>query len=488
MKKSRFLGLFLSVVLVLAMFTVNAAAAKRTLATDSTASITVKSAVENDVLAAYKVVDITYNDTNNTLTYAWNSNFAAYFSGTTPYNAIAYEVKEFSGLTTDSAELKALLSNLPGYIAANSIAPVATQTVTNSGEAVFSDLAIGEYFIKPTSSTSVYQLMLQKLEPTVEDNKYVIDDVEFNAKHKEVNVTKAADKTSVTKNEKVKYTVTVEIPTYAASAKNKAFNIVDTLEDGLTLDTASITVTIDGVAVDAANYTLTSDTNSFTLAVDNAKYEAFWNVNSGKTLTIVYEATLNDNATSAVKTIEKNTATYTYSFYPFTDSSTNSKTAFVDVTTFGIKIDKFKNGEPATKLKGAEFALYRTPVDGETAPTVTIPNSSIQGYLLEKDITTDDNGIAKFDKYEANGTKYTYYLVETKAPSGYNLMTTNKNISFVDSDVDAEGYITVEVPNESGFQLPTTGGSGTVIFTVIGIVLMAGAVIVLAVSRKKARK
>ena len=138
--------------------------------------------------------------------------------------------------------------------------------------------------------------------------------------------------------------------------------------------------------------------------------------------------------------------------------------------------------------KGAKFALYRTPVATDTLPTVTIPNSSIQGYLLEKDITTDDNGIAKFDKYEANGTKYTYYLVETKAPSGYNLMTTNKNISFVDSDVDAEGYITVEVPNESGFQLPTTGGSGTVIFTVIGIVLMAGAVIVLAVSRKKARK
>ena len=67
-------------------------------------------------------------------------------------------------------------------------------------------------------------------------------------------------------------------------------------------------------------------------------------------------------------------------------------------------------------------------------------------------------------------------------------MTENIEISFVDTNVDAEGYFTVEVPNESGFQLPTTGGSGTVIFTVIGIALMAGAVIVLAVSRKKARK
>lgn len=487
MKSKKLATLLLTLVLAIGLLPMSVFAAQRDVAADSTASITIENAVENDELAAYKVVDLTYNAANNTLTYAWNSVFADYFAGTTSYNSTAYTVEQFDALTDDSDELKTLLAGLPKYIANKSIAPVATQTVAENGTATFAGLAMGEYFIRPTSTTSVYQLMLQKVEPTVVDGKYVIDDLTFNAKHKEVTVAKTANKTSVTKNEKVTYTITVDIPTYAEQATDKSFYVADLLPDGLTLDTGSIKVQIEGVDVDTATYTLdtTATANhTFKLSVDTANYAASWAANGGKQLVITYTATFNEDTSTEVNVKETNTVTFNYSFYPYVENSHEKKTATVDVTTFAIKIDKFVEDQEANKLAGAKFDLYRTVYPGETG--VTIPHTSIKGIKLEGDITTDDNGAATFAKYEANGTNYDYYLVETQAPSGYSILDNAVKVNFTYEEVEeTDGTYTVKVPNKSGIQLPITGGTGTVIFTVIGIALMVGAVVLFVVSRKK---
>lgn len=206
-KAKKLATLILTALLVLSILPMNVFAAQRKVTASSTASITINNAVENDVISAYKVVDITYNATENTLSHKWNSDFDDYFAGTTSYNATAYTVEQFDALTDDSADLKTLLAQLPKYIIDKNITPVDTQTVAADKTATFAGLAMGEYFIRPTSTASVYQLMLQKVEPTVAEvdgkQTYVIDDVTFSAKHKEVSVDKAADKTSVTKNEKV---------------------------------------------------------------------------------------------------------------------------------------------------------------------------------------------------------------------------------------------------------------------------------------------
>ena len=485
MKAKKLAALLLTLVLALGLIPMGAMAAQTTVTPTSTASITVNNAVANDVFAAYKVVDIAYNDVTNTLTKEWNSAFAGYFTGTT--------VEAFAALTDDSQVLKNLLAGLPQYIENNHIAPVKTETVTDT-TATFTDLAMGEYFIRPTSTTSVYQLMLQKIEPTVADvggvKTYVIDDVTFNAKHKEVNVTKTADKTSVTKNEKVAYTITVDIPTYLDEATDKTFYVSDLLPDGLTIDTNSIEVKINGAAVDAGAYTLNTtaiaDTFTFKLSVSNEQYTNYWKANAGiKPLVITYTATLNNDNTTAVNEKETNKVTFDYSNYPYVASHV-TKTAKVDVTTFAIKVNKYKEGDAATKLANAEFDLYRTAYAGETG-SVTIPHTDVQGVKLESGVTGAD-GTLTFAKYEANGVKYDYYLVETKAPSGYNLLTEAKKVNFTDAQVEATaGIFTVDVANNSGIQLPVTGGTGTVIFTVIGIALMAGAVVLLVFSRKKAK-
>ena len=497
-KAKKLVTLILTALLVLSILPMNVFAAQREVTASSTASITINNAVKNDVLAAYKVVDITYNAANNTLSYAWNSAFADYFAGNTSYNSTAYTVEQFDALNDDSDGLKTLLAGLPSYIANRTITPVDTQTVAADGTATFADLAMGEYFIRPTSTTSVYQLMLQKVEPTVSGGAYVIDDVTFIAKHQEVSVTKTADKTSVTKNEKVTYTIKVDVPTYASQAVDKSFYVADLLPDGLTIDTDSIKVQIDGTDVNTAAYTLDKTANTttapyytFKLSVDTGKYAARWSANGGKQLVITYTATLNNNDTTAVNVKETNTVTFDYSNYPYVENSHAQKTATVDVTTFAIKIDKYVNGDDSTKLAGAKFDLYRTATTAEVGAglAVTIPHTTIEGILLESGLTTDANGAATFAKYEANGTKYDYYLVETQAPSGYNILDNAVKLNFTDADVaGTAGVYTVKVPNSSGIQLPITGGTGTVIFTIIGIALMVGAVVLFVVSRKKAKE
>lgn len=451
------------------------------------------------MLAAYKLINITYNSTTNTLAYEWSSPaIKDYFeNGTTNGTGIVYDVKKFAELSdnteTNQTALKDLLAGLPKYIVDNTIVAVKTETVDADGNATFADLAMGEYFIRPTSTTSVYQLMLQKVEPTVSGSKYVIDDVTFTAKHKEVTVDKTADKTSVTKNEKVTYTIKVDVPTYASQAVDKSFYVADLLPDGLTIDVGSIKVQIEGVDVAAAAYTLeTTPTAEYTfkLNVSTAQYAANWSANGGKALVITYTATLNDNDTTEVNTKETNKVTFDYSNYPYVANSHKQKTDTVDVTTFAIKIDKYIDGEETNKLAGAKFDLYRTATQAEVNAglAVIIPHTAVNGIKLEWDLVTDDDGVATFEKYEANGTNYDYYLVETQAPSGYNLLDNAVKVNFTDTDVAATaGVYTVEVPNSSGIKLPITGGTGTVIFTVVGIALMVGAVVLFVISRKKAK-
>ena len=417
MKSKKLVTLLLTLVLAIGLLPMSVFAAPIDVVPGSTASITIENAVKDDVLAAYKLINITYNSTTNTLAYEWSSPaIKDYFeNGTTNGTGIVYDVKKFAELSdnteTNQTALKDLLAGLPKYIVDNTIVAVKTETVDADGNATFADLAMGEYFIRPTSTTSVYQLMLQKVEPTVSGSKYVIDDVTFTAKHKEVTVDKTADKTSVTKNEKVTYTIKVDVPTYASQAVDKSFYVADLLPDGLTIDVGSIKVQIEGVDVAAAAYTLeTTPTAEYTfkLNVSTAQYAANWSANGGKALVITYTATLNDNDTTEVNTKETNKVTFDYSNYPYVANSHKQKTDTVDVTTFAIKIDKYVDGEETNKLAGAKFDLYRTATQAEVNAglAVIIPHTAVNGIKLEWDLVTDDDGVATFEKYEANGTNY----------------------------------------------------------------------------------
>ena len=97
-KAKKLVTLILTALLVLSILPMNVFAAP--IDAGSTGSITIENAVENDKLAAYKLINITYNSTTNTLAYEWSSPaIKDYFeNGTTNGTGIVYDVEKFAEL------------------------------------------------------------------------------------------------------------------------------------------------------------------------------------------------------------------------------------------------------------------------------------------------------------------------------------------------------------------------------------------------------
>lgn len=76
-----------------------------------------------------------------------------------------------------------------------------------------------------------------------------------------------------------------------------------------------------------------------------------------------------------------------------------------------------------------------------------------------------------------------YTLTETKAPAGYNKLNGDKAFT-----VEAGNTLVVEIENQSGSVLPSTGGRGTTLFYIIGGVLVIGAGVLLVTKKRMSDK
>lgn len=54
-----------------------------------------------------------------------------------------------------------------------------------------------------------------------------------------------------------------------------------------------------------------------------------------------------------------------------------------------------------------------------------------------------------------------------------------------ENNVGEDGVISLDITNNKGFNLPATGGMGTYLFTIGGLVIMAGAALLLIASKKR---
>lgn len=148
------------------------------------------------------------------------------------------------------------------------------------------------------------------------------------------------------------------------------------------------------------------------------------------------------------------------------------------VTTGGINLLKV-DGADQTPLAGASFVVYRpataeeinansenlTEISGVEAKMVQVSfydNAELKGDKVTSATSGDDGKIAIY------GLPYgSYYLVETEAPAGYNLLAEPKEIT-IDATSHTEGNMII-VENMRGALLPATGGVGTMVYTVSGM-------------------
>lgn len=154
----------------------------------------------------------------------------------------------------------------------------------------------------------------------------------------------------------------------------------------------------------------------------------------------------------------------------------------------GLKIIKVDKSDPSLRLEGAEFKIT---MDKEGNNTVIVDaNVKVNGETYSgrlEGLTTGKSGEILIENLSSG----TYYLHETKAPmyrdhignvQNYQLLT--RPVQFTIGTNTEMKELVVE-NSKSRWEIPRTGGLGTIIFTTVGVILIIAAIIVFARRRKQ---
>lgn len=302
---------------------------------------------------------------------------------------------------------------------------------------------------------------------------------------------------SVKTGDTLQYTVTGTLPYLTEEeldAKDVKITISDTLTGGLAFnDPFSLEeFKINGENVKEKYLPVKQGNNQFTITIeankeDKKNYEtnlAYIKSINGKSITLTYQAKVTNAVTYATAATNKATIKV--------GDEEKSKSNEPEVYTYAIKLNKKLGDKDAIKEDGVQFGLY-------TDPTCTDENRV-------GNIKTVENGSITFDGLVAEGEGTTYYLKEEKTAHGYTLLSKpiavklipeltetgqpTGNMQYtIDNDTRSPEHeprlAETTITNNKGFNLPSTGGMGTYIFTIGGLVVMAGAVLLLVSSKKK---
>lgn len=256
---------------------------------------------------------------------------------------------------------------------------------------------------------------------------------------------------------------------------------------------------------------VTTNLEDITISCDNVK--AIDGVTATTKIIVTYDATLSNPVIGQPG--QKNTVYLEYSNNPNNGGSgtSNSKPDTVIAFTYELDVTKI-DGTTDAPLEGAEFKFYR--MNGESKEyAIVADDGKLTGWGAETAGTTLKSGTDGIFKVIGidDGT---YYLDETKAPAGYNELTEDIKVvvsadtsnSQTDNTIDGteltalnitvdagtaqagdvdSGIVEMDVKNNSGTTLPSTGGIGTTLFYVGGgcMVALAG---VFLITKKRMNK
>ena len=248
------------------------------------------------------------------------------------------------------------------------------------------------------------------------------------------------------------------------------------------------------------DYTFNKTKNSFVVTFKPEFLKKYEDKNYD--LLVHYRAILTKDAEiSYSNTLNANTNT---TYLTYGDNNIKSNTAETQTYTCGIPVYKFTKKFGAEKaLAGAEFKLHAkggtvinliktNNATKPTKPTYRVFMSGDDTKQIVETIKTDENG-----KFDITGLNLgTYYLEETKAPDGYNKLTSqitvelttegNENTRPINLKQNNTPADEIGVENNAGSLLPSTGGMGTTLIYLVGGALVLGSGFVLA-NKKRAK-
>ena len=445
-------------------------------------SITINDAVVGQTYTIYQILDLeSYNASANAYAYKATTAWSTFINS----DAIkgTYVAVDAQGYVTwkDGADAAAFAKAAQKYAKDNSITNQGSVTATTTTVS-FTGLDLGYYLVDTTLGTLC---SLDTTNPNVVMEEK--NEVPTNVKTvQEDSTNNYGDKNDADIGQTVNFKSTI---TAQAGAENYVFH--DTMSAGLTY-TGVTGITLNGTAVDASNYTVTApaaDGDTFDVTFTQAFCDT---LKANDKIVISYSATLNENAVIAGEG-NPNTSKVSYG-----DSSNTKYTPDSQTKTYTWDLDvlKYANGNENNVLADAQFVLLNsaktkvaTIASGKVTGWANVPEAATDGTVTwpgNTVLTTNENGKIEIDGLDAD----TYYLREVKAPDGYNKLAEDVKVEITGATTDGDGkqtYTTVvaKINNQSGTELPSTGGIGTTIFYVIGAALVIGAIVVL-IAKKRA--
>lgn len=473
-------------------------------AVDSSCSLTVNvnkgQDLKEQTINLYKLFDVTTSQSGNKTNYAYTVNdtyketLAATLEldGTATNEALVNKVSKL-----DTGAVQKFANDFTATALTEKLGATETSgkigTSKNSYE--FKNLKPGYYLVYVTGGKEIQSSLV-----TVDGTN------EVKLKTEAPSITKTANTDTVSIGQVVKYTVTGSVPDTTGYSEY-VYKIHDTLSNGLDFvndkngtatseGKVNVTVAFKEAGVTAGGTTPTTatlDTTNKTMSLDLSVWVRANQTNKGKEFTVTYYAKVNNKAVVE----EKNKAELVYGNNP--SDTTTTKPSEVKTPTYYLNINKYAKND-SKKLAGAKFKLYKDSVDENNVIKVT---GSEGNYVVDPASTTTefvsvDSITSEGYNLHVNGLAAgTYYLVETKAPAGYNKLTdpikveikksTNEVVNawtLFNNDKNVDDKI-IDVENSTGSILPSTGGMGTIAFTVVAALLVLGVAVSFIRDRKK---
>lgn len=475
--------------------------------------------LKDQTINLYKLFDVTESKSGETTNYAYTVNtavgykdaLASVLGGTITSTSKDEEfAKAVLDLGKDNAtEVQNFANKFTTYALENSLGATATSNkiTENTRSYTFNNLDAGYYLVYVTGGKEIQSSLV-----TVDGTTNTV-----NLKTETPSITKTADKNTVSIGQVVKYTVTGSIPDttgydlYQYIIHDELSNGLDFVNDAdgtaLGEDATAVNVTValkDAVDASTAPTKATLDSaNNKKMSLDLSAWIKANQTNKGKEFTVTYYAKVNANAVVT----EKNKAQLEYGNKPGETTTTTPSEA--KTPTYPLNINKIKkDSNPEEQLAGARFRLYRKESDakngsnpiavsGSNGKYVVTPNSS------EFDLVSVSNQVETIDEksfnLQVNGLAAgDYWLKEIEAPNGFNKLTDPIKVTITKStDTNEENWAlykgeekqaprVITVENSTGSLLPSTGGTGVIVFAGVAILLVFGVVVSFIRDKRKA--